>query len=282
MKLWFNHFASLDRAHSNSSYDTNFELFVRNFIKNETENFCTLSRDSIGLFDAPLSGEEVHSICTSLPRGSSGGYDQITYEHFLYGGPTLWDVIYDLFLRLFYDNGSPEMLKICMMLPLFKDKGLKAYDKDNYRGIAMFPVITKTFEKILLKRLEDFAMSKSYFSPLQFGFKKSAGCLEASFVISESVNHKLESSNKVFSCFLDVKKAFDTVWLDGLFFTLLTDLGVCGKMWLILRDLYTEVQGFVTYGSSTSDLFSVDQGSGQGRIVAPFFTKFLLIVSYLS
>ena len=54
-------------------------------------------------------------------------------------------MIYHLFLRFFYDNGSPEMLKICMMLPLFKGKGLKAYDKDSYRGIAMFPVITKIF-----------------------------------------------------------------------------------------------------------------------------------------
>ena len=150
---------------------------------------------------------------------------------------------------MFYDNSYLEMLKICMMLPLVKRKGLKAYDEDNYRGIAMFPVITKVFEMIILKRLEDFARSKSYFSPLQFGFKKSVGCLGASFVISESVNHKLERGNKVFSCFLDVKKAFDTVWLDGLFFTLLTDLGVCSKMWLILKDIYTKAQGLATYGS---------------------------------
>ena len=102
--------------------------------------------------------------------------------------------------------------------------------KNDSRGIAMFPVITKIFEMILLQRLEDFARSKSYFLPLQFGFKKSVGCLEASFVISEYVNHKLERGNKVFSCFLDVEKTFVTVWLDGLFFTLLTDLSVCGKM----------------------------------------------------
>ena len=75
------------------------------------------------------------------------------------------------------------------MLPLFKVKGFKAYDKDNYKVdviylfmlcylfiylcyfIAMFPVITKIFEMILLKRFEDFAMNKSYFSPLQFGLK---------------------------------------------------------------------------------------------------------------
>ena len=126
---------------------------------------------------------------------------------------------------------------------------------------------------ILLKRIEDFDRSKSYFSPLQCGFKKPVGCLEASFVISESVNHKLERGNKVFSCCVDVKKAFDTVWLDGLFFTLLTDLGVCGKMWMILKDMYTKVQGFVTYGGSTSDLFSIDQGSCQGRIVALFLNK---------
>ena len=121
-----------------------------------------------------------------------------------------------------------------MMLPLFKGKGLKAYDKDICGGIAMFPVITKIYEMIVLKRLEDFAISKSYFSPLQSGFKKFVGCLEDSFVISESVNHKLERSNKVICCFLDIKKAFDTVWLDGLFLTLLTDLLVCGKMWLFL------------------------------------------------
>ena len=112
MKMWFTHFASLGRADSNSSYDTNFELFLRTFIENETENFCTLGCDSVGLFDAPPSREEVHSICKSLPKGSSGGSDQITYEHVLYGGPVLWDVIYDLFLRFFYDNGSTDMLKI--------------------------------------------------------------------------------------------------------------------------------------------------------------------------
>ena len=83
MKICFTHFASLGRAHSNSSYDANFELFVRNITENETENFCTVSRGSFGLFDAPPSREEVHLICKSLPKGSSGGYDQITYEHVL-------------------------------------------------------------------------------------------------------------------------------------------------------------------------------------------------------
>ena len=60
MKMWFTHFALLGRAHSSSTDDADFELFVRNFIENEIENFCTLSRDSIELLDASPSREEVH------------------------------------------------------------------------------------------------------------------------------------------------------------------------------------------------------------------------------
>ena len=43
-------------------------------------------------------------------------------------------------------------------------------------------------------------------------------------MISESVNHKIERRNKVFSYFLDIRKVFDVAWLDGLLFTLLTTL----------------------------------------------------------
>ena len=40
------------------------------------------------------------------------------------------------------------------------------------------------------------------------------------------VNHMLERGSKMFSCFLDVRKAFDTVWIDGLMYKLFSDLTV--------------------------------------------------------
>ena len=75
----------------------------------------------------------------------------------------------------------------------------------------MFPVIIKVFEVILLRRLENFAKEKGYFSHLQFGFSAGSGCSEASFVIMEAINHIKEREGKVFTCFLDVRKAFDSV-----------------------------------------------------------------------
>ena len=74
---------------------------------------------------------------------------------------------------------------------------------------------------VILKRLEKFA--NDYFSHLQFGFKNGTGCIEASFLINEAISYFVERSSKVFACFLDVRKAFDTVWIDGLFFKLFTN-----------------------------------------------------------
>ena len=82
---------------------------------------------------------------------------------------------------------------------------------------------------VILKRLEKFSKDKNYFSHLQFGFKNGTGCIEASFLINEAINHFAERGSKVFACFLDVRKAFDTVWIDGLFFKLFSELKVQGK-----------------------------------------------------
>ena len=67
------------------------------------------------------------------------------------------------------------------------------------------------------------------------------GCTEASFTILESINRMLERGSKVFGCFLDVRKAFDTFWIDGLLYKLFTEFDIRGRMWLAMKDLYTEV-----------------------------------------
>ena len=65
---------------------------------------------------------------------------------------------------------------------------------------------------------------------MQFGFKEGLGCTEASFTILETINHMLERGSKVFSCFLDVRKAFDTVWIEGLLYKLFSEFGIGDRM----------------------------------------------------
>ena len=62
-----------------------------------------------------------------------------------------------------------------------KGKGAKANNKDNNRGITLFPTLCKIYGMILLNRLEKFARDNEYFSELQFGFREGVGCIEATF-----------------------------------------------------------------------------------------------------
>ena len=116
-----------------------------------------------------------------------------------------------------------------------------------------------------------------YISELQFGFRKRVGCIESSsFTILETINHMLERGSKVFSCFLDVRKAFDTVWIDGLLFKLFSELGINGRMWLVTKDLYTNVKAKVLHAGALSREVDILQGTGQGKEFSlPLCTKFI-------
>ena len=81
----------------------------------------------------------------------------------------------------------------------------------------------------------------------------------------------LERGRKMFSCFLDVLKVFDTVWIDG--YKLFSDLGVNGRLWLAIKDFRTDVKARVLYSGALSRKFEISQGTGQGRILAPFMHK---------
>ena len=65
-----------------------------------------------------------------------------------------------------------KFLKTRITLPLFKGKGAKANNKDNYRGITLFPTLCKIFEMTLLNRLDKFPADNEYFSELQFDFRE--------------------------------------------------------------------------------------------------------------
>ena len=82
---------------------------------------------------------------------------------------------------------------------------------------------------VLFNRLENYAKQNRLFSNLQFGFQEGVGCTEALLTILESINYMLERGSKVFGCFLDVRKAFDTVWIDGLRCKLFTDFDIRGR-----------------------------------------------------
>ena len=83
----------------------------------------------------------------------------------------------------------------------------------------------------------------------------------------------LERGGKIFICFLDVCKAFDTVWIDRLLFKLFKNKKKKGKMWLTNKNLHIDSSARVLYDDSLSRAFPVMQGTGQGRILTAVIYK---------
>ena len=77
-----------------------------------------------------------------------------------------------MYQQFFENSVVSKPLKIGITLLLFKGKGAKANNKDNYRGITLFPTLCKIYEMILLNSLEKFSIENEYFSELQFGFRR--------------------------------------------------------------------------------------------------------------
>ena len=54
--------------------------------------------------------------------------------------------------------------------------------------------------------------------------------------LNEVVQGRLKEDKVTYASFLDVKKAYDTVWHDGLWFKL-WEMGVRGKVWRIIKQM---------------------------------------------
>ena len=107
--------------------------------------------------------------------------------------------------------------------------------------IFPFPMPCKICEMILLNRLENFAGRTGYFSKMQSGFQKGSGCVKAPFTVPEIINHMFVKNGKIFSCFLDSCKTFDTLTIDELLHQLFSMLNIKCKMWLPIKYLYSYI-----------------------------------------
>ncbi len=66
--------------------------------------------------------------------------------------------------------------------------------------------------------------------PLQGAGQKGGSSMMSILLLRETVCHNVEGGNTVYVVLLDVQIAFDTVWIDGLFYQLYKQ-GIDYKLW---------------------------------------------------
>ena len=259
LQTWQLYYNELYRLKDEPGYDADFKETVDRTVG---EVDMTPRCDDTTLLDSPITVEEVKQACSELTCGTAAGYDGIQPEHLKYAGPKMLEYLAETFTLMTQEEWRPDSLRTGIIVPIPKG------DKDptlpeNNRGITLMSVIGKTYDKILLKRSEDWFTS--ILDDQQGANRKHISSLHTALTVKETIAHNREQGKSVYVVMLDTKKAFDTVWLNGLFYKLKLK-GLDPKLWRILKNTYDDFKCAVSIGGKLSGWFRPEQGVHQGDI----------------
>jgi hypothetical protein len=218
-----------------------------------------------------ISVHDVLNACTRQKCGKSFGIDGIAMEAFVHGGTRLYihmGFLFNLFIKFAY---VPRTFMQCLIVPLVKCKTGNLSDVNNYRAIAISTAISKVFESVL----SHFVKSCDNIDAYQFGFSAGHSTGLCTSVLKRTVDYYTERGSHVFVCFIDFSKAFDRVNYWKLLHKLLDD-NVSIAVVRLLSFWYSSQEACVTWHNSTSQFFTLGNGTRQGGVLSPwFFARYL-------
>jgi hypothetical protein len=132
----------------------------------------------------------------------------------------------------------------------------------------LLSVVSKVFTAMLNKRLAEFCEEKGLLVEEQGGFRRGRGCTDQLFVLTDLLAGRRQAGKRTYACFIDVRKAYDRVWRDGLMKTL-WEKGIRGRAWRVIRSYYEDVKSCVRLQDGDTGWFGIDVGVRQGCVLSP-------------
>lgn len=266
------------------NYDLyNFYKFYRNLYSqkpldearineiNEQLTNISQSNQPSPLLDNPIDLTELTEAIGKLKSGKSTSEDLVSAEMLKHLNADFRTALLRLLNTCIDSETYPW--NNATMTPLLK-KGDK-YNPDNYRTICVGSLLGKLYSNIMLQRLQNFREIHCPTPVNQLGFCKGAQTSDHLLTFSTIIDKYCKSKKRVdslFTCFVDFRKAFDTVCREALLLKI-ARLGIGGKFLASLRHMYNHSTAQVKLINKLSEVIEILIGTEQGHPMSPDLFK---------
>lgn len=242
--------------------------------RREINKFGTLRPKPDSIFLRPTTAGEVVIKINELDTNKSCGPDGLSAMLIKTHHQAFSQLLRDVFNDCIKTGIFPPSLKTARVIPIHK-AGSKT-DVNNYRPISVLSVLSKILEQLLVGRITDYLLKKKLLYTHQYGFRTGSSTLTAAIELVDEIYEAFDERKIVGVCFLDLRKAFDTIDHDVLL-KKLDCHGVRGKSNDLIKDYLTDRKQYVVTNGACSDVRGMSVGVPQGSNLGP-----LLFLVYIN
>ena len=261
------HLAAVSSLVRDPSHDLAHESHVRDYLSSHVPSHSNPHESPTWTLD------DVIGVCSRFRLNTALGSDNVSPYFLRHGGVALHRALHTLFSICWRHGIMPSSFRHGHVVTLYKGEG-EVNDPNNYVPSPSHLLLRACMNALHSSRLLDAMQRRGMPSPDTVWLYRKRSTHDAIYRllshITETIGAGTEPEDFTSTVFVDISKAYDKVWIEGLLYKL-HKMGITGNLYYMLRALLTDRTIQVVGDGKISIIHMLQAGVPQGPSLHRFY-----------